>query len=275
VSHLRLCCEQLCDEAVSCLASGFQLLRVCHLITCPLLTPQIFLSLQSLPVLNTLRLESCSCIKSHPLSPHIMLQTLPLMTSLQCLELSDSISPSNAEAFGVLSRIVCKAPRPLRIHCHPKSCIDEPIFQSDFHREISPLGSASFFCAGCSQLQLRSERYITWFAESCCFSIRGTGCEFLVFAAPQHRDYPLSARAVALHTCLACRSRAGLGASSIQLDDEYFQFGTFPSAAIPVRAEDNHELEPNLTGFCCMRRSDGLPLPKTKSRQRQLWYACM
>jgi hypothetical protein len=30
-----------------------------------------------------------------------------------------------------------------------------------------------------------------------------------------------------------------------------------------------------LTGFCCMRRCDGLLVPKTKSRQRQLWYACM
>jgi hypothetical protein len=45
--------------------------------------------------------------------------------------------------------------------------------------------------------------------------------------------------------------------------------------AIPIRAEPNHECEAESTGFSCMLRADGLRLPKAKSRQRQLWYACM
>ncbi len=276
VVHLRLCCEQLCDRAVSCLASGFKLLHACHLVTCPLLTPNVFVSLQSLPALTILRLESCSGIRSHPQSPQILKRALPLMPSLRVLELNDSVSPSNTEAFQILSLSVCEAPQPLRIHCQPKSCIDEPMFQTDFHREQSPLGLVSFLCARCRQVQLKSERYITWFAESCCLSTR-EGCEFVVFAVPHrpHDDRAAPPAAVSLCSCLACSAGSGLDTLSVHLDHGYFQFGSCPPVAIPIRAESNHELERDLKGFSHMRRADGWYVPKTKSRQRQLWYACM
>jgi hypothetical protein len=67
-----------------------------------------------------------------------------------------------------------------------------------------------------------------------------------------------------------------LDISSVDLDHGYFQFGGCPPAAVAIRAELNHELEPrDHKGFSHMRRADGLHVPKTKSRQRQLWYACM
>jgi hypothetical protein len=275
VTHLRLSCEQLCDLAVSCLTSGFKLLDTCHLITCPLLTPHIFTSFQSLSALSRLRLESCSGVKSHPLSPQLLQQTLPLMTSLQCLELNDSISPSSSDAFAVLSLSVCNAPQPLRVHCHPKSCIDEPFFQSDFHSEAPPLGLASFFCSDCGQVQLRSERYITWFAESCCLvDTRATGCEFLVFAFPQDDDlvFTPSTSAVALCTCIVCEAGTRTNTLPVQLDVGYLPAGC-PPVALPIRAELNNQ--PEFQGFSCMRRADGLQVPKAKSRQRQLWFACM
>jgi hypothetical protein len=275
VTHLRLCCEQLCDLAVSCLSSGFKLLDSLHLVTCPLLTPHVFTSFQSLSALSMLRLESCSGIKGHPMSPQLLQQSLPLMTSLRCLELNDSVSPSNTEAFSVLSFCVCRAPQPLRVHCHPKSCIDEPVFQGDFHQEVPILGPASFFCSNCGHFQLRSERYITWFAESCCLvDTRASGCEFIVFAFPQENNRAHPSSAVTLCTCLVCEEGTRTSALAVQLD-EYFQPVDCPPLAIPIRAELNYELQPELKGFSCMRRADGLQVPKTKSRQRQLWFACM
>jgi hypothetical protein len=162
------------------------------------------------------------------------------------------------------------------VHCHPKSCIDEPMFQSDFHQETPALGSASFFCSDCGHMQLRSESYITWFAESCCLvDTRATGCEFLVFAFPEGQDRTLPADAVALSACLACNASSSASALAVQLDDGYFQPSGCPPVAIPIRAEFNYELQPGLRGFSCMRRADGMQVPKTKSRQRQLWFACM
>jgi hypothetical protein len=275
VSNLRLCCEQLCDLSVLFLTSGFKLLHACHLITCPLLTPQMFIYFQSLPSLTTLRLESCSGIKSHPLTSQMLQQTVPMMTSLRCLELNDSVSPSNAELFAILSFCVSKAPQPLRAHCHPKSCIDEPMFQSDFHRDFCLPGLVSFFCADCGQVEARSERYITWFAETCCLRMPRTGCEFLVFAFSHHDDRAVPSSSVILRTCTACSASSRSDVLSFQLDDGYFHNFRCPPLAIPIRAELNCTLQPDLAGFSCMRREDGVHIPKTKSRQRQLWYACM
>ena len=274
VTHLRLCCEQLCDQAVCCLASGFTLLHACHLITCPLLTPAVFSSFQSLPALTSLRLESCSGVANHPTSAPILQRTLPHMTSLRCLELNHSVSPSNAAVFAALSLTACNSAQPIRIHCHPKSCIEEPMFQTDFHCISSPLAAASFFCADCGSVQLCSERYITWFAEACCVTVRPS-CEFLVFAFPQENNgRALPRGAVALRPCHHCAA-GSVSHSPVQLDDGYFQLGSCAAVAIPIRAEPNHEREAESTGFSCMRRADGLRLPKAKSRQRQLWYACM
>jgi hypothetical protein len=271
VTHLRLCCEQLCDLGVSYLTSGFTLLDVCHLITCPLLTPLVFGSFQSLPSLTVLRLESCSGIKSHPLSPQMLQQALSLMTSLRCLELNDSVSSSNVELLSLLCLSVCNAPQPLRIHCEPKSCIDEPFFQYNFHCEFHPLGLSSFVCVDCGQTQLLSERYVSWFAQGCLQN----RCEFLVFAFPHDQCAVPSSRA-ALRTCPICNVSSGFGISTVDLVDDHFQFTDCPHIAIiPVGAESKCEQQPALSGFCYMRRSDGLHVPKTKSRQRQLWYACM
>ena len=279
VSRLRLCCEQLCDLGLSYLTSGFKLLEACHLVTCPLLTPRVFVSLQSLPSLTVLRLESCSGIKSHPLSPHMLQQTLPLMTSLRCLEMNDTVSSSNVELLSLFCLSVCNAPQPLRIHCQPKSCIDEPIFQSNFHATTGPLGLASFLCVDCGQIQLRSERYVSWFAHSCCVvDTRGvTGCEFLVFAFPHDRVQcaPVPLSRIELRTCPTCNAGHGFGVSA-DLFDDHLQFSSCSSVAIiPIRAQSKCEQQPELSGFSYMRRSDGLYVPRTKSRQRQLWYACM
>jgi hypothetical protein len=275
VSHLRLCCEQLCDLSVSYLTSGFKLLSACHLITCPLLTPQIFIYLQPLSSLNALRLESCTGIKNHPSTSQMLQQTVPMMTSLRCLELNDSVSPSNSEVFSTLSSCVSKAQGPLCVHCHPKSCIEEPMFQSDFYRDVSLPGLVSFFCADCGQVEVRSERYITWFAETCSLIMPRNGCEFLVFAFPHHDDRAAPSRSVALRTCTACSASSRSDVLSFQLDDGYFQTFRCPPLAIPICAESNSNVQPDVAGFSCMRRADGVHVPKTKSRQRQPWYACM
>jgi hypothetical protein len=271
VTHLRLCCEQLCDVALSCLTSSFRLLNACHLITCPLLTPKVFTLFQTLPGLCILRLESCSGIKSHHRLPQLLQQSLPLMTSLQCLELNGSVSPNDAEVFAVLSLSVRNAGQPLRIH--NKSCIDEPIFQGSFHQDIAPFGPVSFFCADCGAGHLRSERYITWFPQACALLLSQTAaCEFLVFAFPQDQvRSTMPSDVLFLHVCSSC----SVATSPVPLDDNHSQFSVCPAVAIPVRAATNDNQQSAFKGLFCMRRTDGIYVPKIKSRQRQLWYACM